>query len=222
MGLVPRRTALGVVTCAVATLVSGCIAEGPVLPTAAEVAPVIRERGAVAQEYWTAAQAFQRARLGFKVRLEVAGGQFVGCSPGSPGSSDSAGDQDGFAGGEQYQIFATWLPVGVPPADQGGLLQEAVPVVERAFDRVGWGPFEPSTWSALDVVATRRGSALSLDAHPANPWPLERDWTPAESFTVAGRCIPVTAQAATELGSAADDSYSTTPTPLPSVRVPTQ
>jgi hypothetical protein len=107
MGLLPRKVALcAVMLCA--ALVAGCMAEREVLPTAAEVGPVIPERGAVAQQYWTATQAFQRAPLGFKVRLEAAIGRFTACSPGG------AGNQGGSAGGEQYQIIASWGRSGCP------------------------------------------------------------------------------------------------------------
>jgi hypothetical protein len=206
-----------VVICAAAALVSACISEGEeALPTAAEVEPLIHERGAAAQQYWTSAQAFERAPLGFKVRLEEAGGAFTPCNPGD------GIDQGGSAGGERYQIFATWEPVGVPPAAQGGKLQQAVPVLERALHDAGRGPFQPSASSGLAVVATRHGLTLALDAHPADPVPLERDWIPAESYTVAGRCIPVTDTAATELRTVPGDSYGTMPTALPPIRIPTQ
>lgn len=203
----PRKVALcAVMLCA--ALAAGCMAEGEVLPTAAEVGPVIQERGAVAQQYWAATQAFQRAPLGFKVRLEAAIGRFTACSPGG------AGNQDGSAGGEWYQIIASWEPVGLPSAEQAGLLHQAVPVVERAFNDAGWSQFQPSTSSGIDVVATRRGITMSLDADPANPAPLERDWIPAESYTVAGPCMPVAAPAATEFGTVGEDSYGTAPTAL--------
>jgi hypothetical protein len=195
-----------------AALVSGC--DWETLPTAAQVAPVIKERGAVAQQYWAATQAFQRARLGFKMRLEVAVGYFSACGPGG------AGDQDGAAGGQQYQLLADWEPIGLPPAEQGGLLQQAVPVIEGALNDAGWSHFRPSTSSGLDVVATRQRFTLSLDADPANPAPLERDWIPTENYTVAGPCIPVPAQAAVEFGSVGEDTYSAVPTVLPPIRIP--
>jgi hypothetical protein len=195
-----------------AALVSGCDFEN--LPTVAQLAPVMKERGAVARQYWAATSAFQRARLGFKVRLEVAVGYFSACSPGG------AGDQDGAPGGQQYQILADWEPVGVPPAEQGGVLQEAVPVIGRAFNDAGWSHLRPSTPRGLDLVATRQGITLSLDGDPANPAPLERDWIPAEHYAVAGPCIPVPAQVAAEFESLPEDSYGTVPTALPSVRIP--
>ena len=110
----------------------------------------------------------------------------------------------------------------MPLAAQGGKLQQAVPVVERALHAAGWGPFQPSTSSGLAVVATRHGFTLALDADPADPVPLERDWTPAESYTVAGRCIPVTDPAATELKTLPEDSYGTVPTALAPIKIPTQ
>jgi hypothetical protein len=131
------------------------------------LAPAIKERGAVAQQYWAATRALQRARLGFKVRLEAAVGYFSACGPGG----------DGSAGGQQYQILADWAPVG----------------------RI----------------------TLSLDADPANPAPLERNWIPAESYKVAGPCVPVPAQAAAEFGSVREDSYGTVPTAQPPIRIPT-
>ena len=101
----PRKVALCVVMLC-ATLVSGCMAAAEVPPTAAEVHPVIQERSAVAQQHWAAAHAFQRAPLGFKVRLEVAVGSFNACSP--------DGADGGGSGGLQYQIVSIWEPVGVP------------------------------------------------------------------------------------------------------------
>jgi hypothetical protein len=214
MGLVPRKVALCVVMLC-ATLVSGCLAQGeaPSAGAGAGADSVIKERGAVAQQYWAAAHAFQRASLGFKVRLEVAVGRFSTCSPGGGGSGSS--------GGQQYQIVAIWEPVGVPLAEQAGLLKQAVPVIEGAFNHAGWSQFQPSTSSGLDVVATRQGITLSLDADPANPAPLERDWTPAESYTVAGPCIQVNTLTATELGSVGEEYYGTAPTALPPIDIPT-
>ncbi len=72
------------------------------------------------------------------------------------------------------------------------------------------------------MVATRQGITLSLDADPANPAPLERDWTPTESYTVAGPCIPVTAPAATEFGPVPEDSYGTVPTALSPIHIRTR
>jgi hypothetical protein len=194
-----------------ATLVSGCMAATETMPTAAEVHPVIQERGAVAQQHWAAAHAFQRAPLGFKVRLEVAVGSFNACSPGGAGG--------GGTGGQQYQIVSVWEPVGVPIAKQAGLLQEAVPVLEGALNRAGWSRFQPSASSRLDVVATRQGITLSLNANPDNPAPLERNWTPAESYTVTGSCIPENTLAAAEFGSVGREYYGTVPTMLPPIAV---
>ena len=81
-GLVSRKTGLCVVICTAAALMSGCVSEGEVLPTAAEVEPVIHERGAVARQYWASAQAFERAPLGFKVRLEEARRRLYSLQPG--------------------------------------------------------------------------------------------------------------------------------------------
>jgi hypothetical protein len=193
-----------------ATLVSGCLADAQVLPSTA-VDLVIQERDAVAQQYWATAHAFQRARLGFKVRLEVAVGSFKGCGPGGA-------DGDG-SGGLQYQIVAVWEPVGVPLDEQGGLLAQAVPVVEGAFNHAGWSQFQPSPSSGLDVVATRKGITLSLDADPANPAPLERNWTPAESYTLTGLCVAENSVAASELESVGEQSYSTAPTALAPIAI---
>ena len=206
----PRKVALCVVMLC-ATLVSGCMAAAEVPPTAAEVHPVIQERSAVAQQHWAAAHAFQRARLGFKVRLEVAVGSFNACSP--------DGADGGGSGGLQYQIVSIWEPVGVPPAEQAGLLQQAVPAIEAALNHAGWSQFQPSTSSGLDVVATRQRITLSLDANPANPAPLERNWTPAESYTVAGPCIPENTLTAAEFGSVGKEYYGTTPTMLPPIAI---
>jgi hypothetical protein len=194
-----------------AVLGTGCDYES--LPTAAQFAPAIEEHGAIARQYWEATQAFQRAPLGFKLRLQVAFGTFSACGAGG------AGDQDGSTG-EQYQILASWEPVGLPPAVQGGRLQQAVPAIEGALNDAGWSDFRPSTTSRLDVVATRQGISLSLDANPANPWPLERNWVPAENYTVAGPCIPVPAQVAAEFGSVGGASYGTVPAALPSMKIP--
>lgn len=199
-----------------AALVSGCEDDFETLPTVAQVAPVIKERGAVARQYWAATQAFQRAPLRFKMRLEVAAGDYSACGPGG------TGDQVGATGGLQYQVVASWEPVGVPPAEQGGMLQQAVPVIEGALRHAGWTRFRPSASSGVDVVATRQGITLSLDADPANPAPLERDWIPAENYTVAGPCIPLSAQAAAEFGSVGQDSYGTAPAALPPIQIPTR
>lgn len=200
MGLVLRKVALWAVACA--ALLSGC--EGKPVPTAAQTEQVIQERDAVARQYWAATRAFQRAPLGFKARLEVAVGSFTACD----------------SGGQQYQIVAVWEPVGAPPAVQGGLVQQAVPAIERAFNGAGWGQFQPSPSIALNVVATRPEFTLSLDADPANPGPDERDWTPIETYTVAGSCIGVTAQAAAELEAVGKEYYGTAPAPLPPIPVP--
>jgi hypothetical protein len=185
------------------------MAETDVLVTAAQLGPVIQERGAVAQQYWAATQAFQRARLGFRLRLQVAVGQFTACSP---------GDQGGPADGQQYQIVATWELVRVPLAEQVSLLQRAVPAVERAFNDAGWTQFQPSASSRADVVATRQGITLSLDPDPASTAQLP-GWTPGESYTVTGACIPVTAPAAAEFGAVGYEHYGTVPTALPSIRI---
>jgi hypothetical protein len=167
----------------------------------------------VAQQYWVAARVFQRAPLGFKARLEVALGSFTGCGPGDQGGSD---------GGEQYQVFTAWQPVGQPIANEGGLLQDAVPAIERAFNRAGWSQFQPSKSTPLSVVATRKGFTLTLNADPANPAPLERNWTPLEYFTVAGPCEPVTALEASELSSVPKDYFGTAPTSLYPVQIQAQ
>lgn len=182
-----------------AALGSGCDYEN--LPTAAQIAPLIKERDAVAHQYWAATQAFQRAPLGFKVRLAVGAGYFSACGPGG-------------AGGLQYQILADWEPVGLPPARQAGRLQQAVPIIEAAFNDAGWRYFLPSTSTGLDEV-TRLGITLSLDTDPSNPAPLERDWIPTESYTVTGPCTPVPAQVAAMLGSSRDDTYGTVPPRCP-------
>jgi hypothetical protein len=189
------------------------MAEGESPPTAAQLDPVIHERGAVAQQYWTSARVFQRSRLGFRIRLEVAVGRFTACSPGG------AGGQGGSADGQQYQIVAVWEPAGVPLAEQAGLLQQTVPVIEGALNDAGWSPFRQSASSRLDVVATRQGITLMLDANPADPTSAEPDWRPAESYTLAGPCIPVTAQAATEFKSVGIDSYGTSPTTPSPIRI---
>lgn len=213
LGLMPRKVALcAMMLCA--ALVSGCGYGQDPLPPAAQADSVINERDAVAQQHWAAAQAIQRTPLGFKLRLQVAVGYFNACSPGS------AADQGG-SGGEEYEIVATWEPVGVPVAEQGGRLEQAVPVVEGALNHAGWSRFQPSASSGIDVLATRRGITLSLDADPANPAPLERDWIPEESYTVTGPCIPVTTTPAmTEFESVGKEYYGTVPTALPPIQLP--
>ena len=62
---------------------------------------------------------------------------------------------------------------------------------------------------------------LSLDADPANPAPLERDWTLAESYTVAGPCIPENTLAAAEFGAVGKEYYGTAPTALPPIDIRT-
>ena len=47
----------------------------------------------------------------------------------------------------------------------------------------------------------------------------ERNWTPAESYTVAGPCIPENTLAAAEFGSVGKEYYGTTPTMLPPIAV---
>lgn len=188
-------------------LLSGCGTLEKPQPTAAQVQSAIQERDTVAQRYWAATQAFQQARLGFKARLEVAAGQYAACDSGDPGV------------GQQYQIFAVWQPVGSPIAEQGGLVQQAVPAIERAFNRAGWGRFQRSASNALNVVATRQGFTLSLNANPANPGTDERAWTPIEFYMVTGPCIAVTAQAAAELQALGKEYYGTSPAPLPPISI---
>jgi hypothetical protein len=206
-----RNAVLSAVLCAV--LVSGCMAQGEVpptevqrtsaQPTAAPVGSVISQRGTVARQYRLSARVFQRARLGFRIRLDVAVGRFTACDTGG------AGSQEGSADGEQYQIVAMWVPDGPPPAEQGGLLERAVPAIEGAIIRAGWSQFRRSASSGVDMMAARQGITLALDADPANPAPLERDWIPSETYTLAGPCVPVTAQAATGLSSEGEDIYGT-------------
>jgi hypothetical protein len=187
-------------------LASGCMAEGEMLPTAAQVRPFIQSRDAVAQQYWMAARAVARAPVGFTLRLVVAAGSFTTCG----------------AGGEQYVITVVWDWTGRQVADAAGQVANGVPVLERALADAGWSPSGYSPASGPAVIAMiRQGITLSLDADPANPAPLERDWQPTESYDLTGPCIPATTAVAGQLKSNRPDSYGTTPAPLPPLQIQT-
>jgi hypothetical protein len=195
----------GIVALLSVALTAGCLTPRPAQPQiqtqtqvpAAQVTAFSQTREAVAQWYWPSARAVTRARVGFTLRFEVAIGKFTAC-----GTS-----------GEQYQVVAVWQWKGKQEADAAGQVQEAVPILERALTAAGWGQFRRSPSSGLDVMAVRQGITLSLDADPANPAPLERDWQPDETFDVTGPCLPANVAAASQLQ--ANDYYGITPAPLP-------